>query len=177
MVSIQVKEGWKCTFARGHMLLARPDRAPQMIELTRLKEGDSVPYDDTDESPDRVPHEKMNLAQRLRAAPDSEPIMRRWDQLRDHLLAGDKSDRPRILFENILEDSEGIRNEAADFIEESNAAIVRMVWTISEGDPDIWPQIWIAKDYSKADLVADLRSILHTPEQTEPIAQETDTLE
>lgn len=54
MVSIQVKEGWQYTFARGHVLLAKPDRAPQLIELTRLKEGDSIPYDETDQSPDII---------------------------------------------------------------------------------------------------------------------------
>lgn len=43
----------------------------------------------------------------------------------------------------------------------TNDDIERVLAKLSNGDPGIWPQIWLAKDYSKADLVRDLASLVN----------------
>ena len=37
---------------------------------------------------------------------DKENVMKRWDKIRELIDKGDKSDQPRMIFENILEDYE-----------------------------------------------------------------------
>lgn len=63
------------------------------------------------------------LVERLRAAPDTESVMKRWDQISHYLLKGDRSDRPRMIFENILERNDEVREEAAAVIERLRAAL------------------------------------------------------
>ena len=53
--TIEIKSGWAAAYTREHIVLTRPEGPPQRIRLDRLQNGDSVPYDETDKSPDVIP--------------------------------------------------------------------------------------------------------------------------